>query len=218
MTASAQDKPVRLTKKAVSEGAAQLAERDPSLGRIFTQLGPPPLLSRPATYATFVHIVLEQQVSVESAKATFERLKLECGDDIRPQVVLGLGTERLRDLGFSRQKARYALALADDCSAGRFNIRSLSQKSDVEVRLQIVDRLGLGNWSADVFLMMALLRPDILPVGDLALVKGIQEIDGLEYPSAESVTERAKSWRPFRSIATRMVWQWYVHKRGRDIF
>lgn len=213
-----QSKPIRLTHKAIAEGAESLAESDAALGKILKQFGPPPLLRRPASFGTFMHIILEQQVSVEAAKATFDRMTAACQSDVSPEATRKLGDEKLRQLGFSRQKSRYALALANDCLSGRFDIRSLSKLDDASVRQQIVARLGLGNWSADVFMMMALLRPDVLPVGDLALVKGLQEIDDVQYQTANQVTERAESWRPHRSIATRMVWQWYVHKRGRDIF
>jgi DNA-3-methyladenine glycosylase II len=207
-----------LTRRAIADGAAELARRDPKLRAVLCDHGPPPLLRRPAGFATLVHIILEQQVSVESAKATFERLKAACGEKIQPPQVAELGDEGLRAIGFSRQKARYALALADDCRQRRFVVASLSRLDDDQVREQISARLGLGAWSADVYLLMALLRPDVLPLGDLGLVKGIQEIDELEYATPEAILDRAERWRPFRSIATRMVWQRYVHRRGRDIF
>jgi DNA-3-methyladenine glycosylase II len=218
LTKSATAKQMRLTNKAVAQGAAELAKRDPALRTIHRLLGPPPLLRRPATFGTFVHIILEQQVSVESAKATFDRLRKVCVDGVSPESVLRLGEQRLGELGFSRQKRSYALALAADTLEGRFRIGNLARLDDETVRRQIIARKGLGNWSADVFMMMALLRPDVLPVGDLALVKGLSEIDGAEYKSVDSITRRAESRRPRRSIATRMVWQWYVHRRGRDIF
>lgn len=211
-------KPIRLTKKAIADGSARLAAADPALGKIYRQFGPPPLLRRPATFATLIHIILEQQVSVESARATFQRLREVCNPVVSPDALRTLGEQRLRELGFSRQKSRYALALAGDCVSGDLDVPALGRMDDESVRAQIVARLGLGNWSADVFMMMALLRPDVLPVGDLALVKGMREIDDADYASADEIIDRAESWRPLRSIATRMVWQWYVHRRGRDIF
>ena len=208
----------RLTKRAIFDAATELAARDQVLAGVLQQFGTPPLLRRPATIATLIHIILEQQVSVESAKSTFDRFLLACDDEVTAEAIQRLGADRLRELGFSRQKARYSLKLADDCLEGRFQIRKLSRMDDASARAAIVERLGLGNWSADVFLMMALLRPDVLPVGDLALVKGMEEMDQTIYPSDDDVIARAESWRPYRSIATRMVWQWYVHRRGRDIF
>ena len=209
--------PQRLTKKAIADAAKELAARDPALAKVWQEHGIPPLLRRPATFATFVHIILEQQVSVESAKSTFDRVSTKCNDQLDPAGILALGESGLRECGFSRQKTRYAFALAEDCQAGRFSIKKLSRMDDESVRSQIVARLGLGNWSADIFLMMALLRPDIFPIGDLALVKGLEQLDETSYSTPQCILDRAETWRPFRSVATRMVWQWYVRSRGRDI-
>ncbi|OYP28514.1 hypothetical protein CGZ80_26610 [Rhodopirellula sp. MGV] len=202
----------------MAAGAVELAKRDPALQTVLDRFGPPPLLRRPATFATLVHIILEQQVSVESAKSTNDKLTAHCGGRVSPQSILELDEDGLRQLGFSRQKAHYAVGLARDCVSGVFKVDSLSRLPDERVRELIVQRKGLGNWSADVFMMMGLLRPDILPVGDLAFVKGLGEIDQCEYAGNDQIIERAELWRPLRSIATRMVWQWYVQQRGRDIF
>lgn len=210
-------KPIRLTKATLADAASELARRDTVLSGVLRRLGPPPLLRRNASFATFVHIILEQQVSVEAAQGTFRRLIDACDRSVVESKVEALGESGLRSLGFSRQKARYAVALAKDCARGDFQITKLSRLSDDEVRTHIVARLGLGNWSADVFLMMALLRPDVLPVGDLALVKGIEELDDRTYEDAGALLARAERWRPYRSVATRMVWQSYVRRRGRDV-
>ncbi|MCC9600400.1 DNA-3-methyladenine glycosylase 2 family protein [Stieleria sp. JC731] len=212
------EKPTRLTKQSIADGAAELARRDPALRPILQRFGPPPLLKRPATFATLVHIILEQQVSVESAKSTNDRLAARCEGKVTPDRIAQLGEEGLRSLGFSRQKARYAVGLACDCIDGTFKPAAFPKLPDDQVRELIVQRKGLGNWSADVFMMMGLLRPDILPVGDLAFVKGLCEIDDCQYSDTDEIIERAELWRPLRSIATRMVWQWYVQQRGRDIF
>lgn len=201
----------------VAEAANGLADRDSVLAGVLEQFGPPPLLRRPASFATLIHIILEQQVSVEAARGTFDRLVAACDEAITEPKIEALGEPGLRSLGFSRQKARYAVALAADCMSGVFKIAGLSKLDDDAVRAQIVARLGLGDWSADVFMMMALLRPDILPVGDLALVKGLEELDVRAYPDRNDILIRAEDWRPFRSVATRMIWQSYVRRRGRDV-
>ena len=211
-------RPTRMTKAAIAQAAVELARRDPRLREVHRRFGQPPLLRRPATFGTLLHIILEQQVSVASARATYQRLQQICREAVTPAAIMQLSDDGLRALGFSRQKARYALALADNCAAGNLKIDRLRRLPDDQVREQIVAQLGLGNWSADVFLMMALLRPDVLPVGDLALVKGVQEIDDMDYDDGEAILARAEAWRPYRSVATRMVWQWYVHGRRRDIF
>lgn len=210
-------KPIRLTKQTLAEAARELAARDAVLAGVLQQFGTPPLLRRPATFSTLIHIVLEQQVSVEAARGTFDRLRDACDGRVVESAVESLGESGLRSLGFSRQKARYAVALAADCTSGNFKIASLSRLSDDEVRKRIVARLGLGDWSAHVFMMMGLLRPDILPVGDLALVKGLEELDDRSYQNTEQIVARAEAWRPYRSVATRMIWQSYVRRRGRDV-
>ncbi len=198
----------------MNRAAAQLAAGDPALAGVLHRLGPPPLWKRPATIATLVRIILEQQVSLASGKSIFERFVEACDGRVTADAIIELGDARLRELGFSRQKARYAIALAGDVREKRFRIGGLRHATDDVVREQITARLGLGDWSADVFMMMALGRADILPVGDLALVKGMMELDGGDYATREKVSARAESWRPYRSVATRMVWQNYLHKRN----
>ncbi|MEL6104599.1 MAG: DNA-3-methyladenine glycosylase 2 family protein [Planctomycetota bacterium] len=210
-------KPIRLTKHTLAEAARELATRDAILASVLDQFGTPPLLRRPANFATLIHIVLEQQVSVEAARGTFNRLRDACDGNVVESAVERFGESGLRSLGFSRQKARYAVKLAVDCTSGEFKINGLSKLGDEDVRKRIVARLGLGDWSADVFLMMGLLRPDILPIGDLALVKGLEELDGRPYDKPDEILARAESWRPYRSVATRMIWQSYVRRRGRDV-
>ncbi len=194
----------------MKRASRELARVDPSLDRVLQSLGPPPLWKRPATYATLVHIILEQQVSLASAKSTFDKLKAACGGRITAAKVIAVGDAGLRSIGFSRQKARYGLALADDVRSRCFQIGTLAKLSDQEACEQITARLGLGDWSADVFLMMALMRPDRFPTGDLALIKGMTDLDGGDYSTAEKAIARAESWRPYRSVATRMIWQWYL--------
>ena len=203
-----------LNAESLAAAAKSLAGNDPALAQVFARHGPPPLWKRPATFATLVRIILEQQVSLASAQATFSKLALACDGKINAVNLQQLGDEGLRAIGFSRQKARYALALADDVLQKRFRVGSLRHRDDGEVRELITARLGLGDWSADVFLLMALCRPDVLPVGDLGLVKGMIELDGGRYDTSEKVIERAKTWRPYRSVACRMVWQWYLGNRN----
>ena len=203
-----------LDRDSLRTAAEKLARIDPHLCDVHRRFGTPPLWKRPATFATLVRIILEQQVSLASAKSTFDRLASACGSRVTAAEVAGIGETRLRELGFSRQKARYTIALADDVQRKRFRIGSLRRQGDAEVRRRITERLGLGNWSADVFLLMALGRHDVFPVGDLALVKGLGELDGGRYETKEDALARAERWRPYRSVATRMVWQLYLRNRG----
>ncbi|MEM6691041.1 MAG: DNA-3-methyladenine glycosylase 2 family protein [Planctomycetota bacterium] len=204
----------KLDQKVIRNAASELANRDPTLGKVLEELGPPPLWKRPATFATFVRIVLEQQVSLDSARMTYERLSKAVQGSVVPKAIAKLGESDLRSLGFTRQNARYVSTLARDVLAGDFRIGSLPRLDDQTVREKITARLGLGDWTADVYLMMALLRPDVVPLGDLALIKGCEELFGKEF-DRDSLASLAETWRPYRSVATRMIWQSYLDRRGR---
>ena len=210
--------PIRsIDKKSIIKIAERLAANDEMLGAVFEELGPPPLWKRPATFATFIRIILEQQVSLASARSTFDRLQATCDGKIDARSVSSLGEARLRSLGFTRQKARYASVLANDVLSKTFQIGSLRHQEDSVARAMITDRLGMGEWTADVFLMMALLRSDLFPVGDLALVNGLQELENHVYPSKEQILQRAEVWRPYRSVAARMIWHSYLHRRAQKV-
>lgn len=199
----------------LKRAAGQLARIDPALGRVLKLHGPPPLWKRPATFATLVHVLLEQQVSIVSALATFKRLSDACDGRVTAPRVAELGEDGLRALGFTRQKARYAAVLAAKVVAGRFQVGSLRHLPDEQVAMQITQCLGFGAWSANVFLLLALARPDVLPLGDLALVKGMHELDGGNYEEPNDLVARAEPWRPYRGVATRMIWQLYLTNRNR---
>ena len=204
-----------LDETSMIRAARKLAKRDRFLGSVLDELGPPPLWRRPANFATFVRIILEQQVSLASAKSTFNKLRAAAGSRVTAKRVNELGLDELRSLGFSRQKARYTMALSDDVIAKRFVVGTLRHLDDDQARSQITARLGLGDWSADVFLIMALMRPDLFPVGDLALIKGMTMLDGGQYDGPEKAVARAEGWRPYRSVATRMIWQLYLSRQGK---
>lgn len=210
-------RPAKLDPATLQFAATWLAEKDPALAPLLNRFGPPPMWNRPATFATLVRIILEQQVSLASAKAIFGRLQVQCGDRITASSVQSLEETTLRTLGLSRQKARYVRELASAVTERRFSVAGLRHCDDVEAASRIRSLLGFGAWSADVYLMMALLRPDVLPVGDLGLIKGMEELDGKTFASPGMILERAERWRPWRSVATRMVWQLYLANRGKDV-
>jgi DNA-3-methyladenine glycosylase II len=206
----------------IASAAKALAKSDPALLPIYRLHGPPPLWKRAANFSTLVRIVLEQQVSLAAAKSTFERLGQACCGRVTPKSLLAVSPEAMAAAGVSRQKVRYIRLLAEAIVARRFSIDRLKRLDDDAVRSSITALVGFGDWSADIYLMMALMRPDVLPVGDLGLVKGIVEADldaGLSTPviTPAELIERAERWRPYRSVATRMVWQHYLARRGKDI-
>ncbi|MEM8911326.1 MAG: DNA-3-methyladenine glycosylase 2 family protein [Planctomycetota bacterium] len=209
---------IRLDARSIRDASREIAARDLALSSVLGTWGPPPTWRRPANFATFVRIILEQQVSLGSAKATLDRLtRLLHGRSITAMAVAGLRESELRTIGFSRQKARYTIALANQVKSRQFGIAALRDLDDETATRRITDQIGLGPWSAAVYLMMALMRPDILPRGDLALAKGLAELDGGDYRDFESLDRRTRSWRPFRSVGVRLVWQSYLARRNRTM-
>ena len=204
-----------LTEDTVGAAAKQLARRDPLLGSIFRQLGPPPLWARPPGFATLIKIILEQQVSLASAASVFARLKKNVVP-FQPARMLELGEAHLRSQGLTRQKTAYCLHLAQSLNDRHLRLSQLARMSDTEAKAKLLHLKGIGPWSADIYLLMALRRPDIWPTNDLALAVATTELKQLrKRPNANELAQMAEAWRPYRSVAARMLWQYYLAKRGR---
>ena len=196
--------------------AAELARRDPDLRCILRALGPPPLWARPPGFRTLIRIILEQQVSLASARATFERLRRGVRP-FTPARFAAIGEVRLRSLGVTRQKAAYCRQLAAAIVEGRLDLRAVSRMDDAAVASVLTGLKGIGPWTADIYLLMALRRPDVWPSGDIALARSVREIKRLRRPpSAARLSRIARGWRPFRSVAARMLWQHYLAERDGD--
>ncbi len=203
----------KLTEASLDIAARALASRDRDLAIIYEALGPPPLWARRPGFATLVHIILEQQVSLQSAASTFARLKRNTSP-FRPARVTELGEAHLRSLGLTRQKTAYCLHLAEFVTDRRLRLASLASMGDDEARSALMAVKGIGSWSADIYLLMALGRPDVWPRGDLALAVAIQGLKRLKHrPDDEQLLRIAESWRPFRSVAARMLWHYYLECR-----
>jgi DNA-3-methyladenine glycosylase II len=192
-----------------------LAIADPALAASVERFGPPPLWARDPSYATLVHLILEQQVSLASAQAAFDRLEVALAGTVEPRAFLGLSDADLRAIGFSRQKAGYATDLAVALADG-FDLEGLADLSDDEVRTNLMRLRGIGRWTADVYLIMCLRRPDVWPHGDQALATAARELLELPArPTFDALELRAGSWRPHRATATRILWHHYLSVRGR---
>ena len=188
----------------------ELAGRDRDLGRILQSLGPPPIWDREPGFPTLVHIILEQQVSLASARACFDKL-LKTVERLTPESLLTLDDGVLKEAGFSRQKTSYARILAEEVRTGRLDLVGLANLPDDEAREQLMRLKGIGRWTADIYLLMALGRPDVWPVGDLALVIAAQRVKGLEArPNPEEFRDLGEAWRPWRSVAARLLWHHYL--------
>jgi DNA-3-methyladenine glycosylase II len=188
----------------------KLAAADADLAYIFQAYGAPPLWRREPTFATLVHIILEQQVSLASALSAFNKLKEKLGA-ITPAGVLSLTDEELKAAYFSRQKTVYARELAKAILSGELDLKSLENLSDAEAKHELKKIKGIGDWTADIYLLMAMLRADVMPKGDLALHVAWKRLKKLEHaPNSDEFQQIAEKWKPLRAVAARLLWHFYL--------
>ena len=196
------------------EAVSRLAARDPDLAGVVARYGVPPLWDRPPGFASLVRIILEQQVSLASALAAYTRLQDRLGE-VTPAAFLTLDGDQLKAVGFSRQKARYARLLAEALLSGDFDLDGLGSLPDGEVRARLQSLKGIGPWSADIFLLMALCRADIWPRSDLALVQAVARLKRLPaLPTPQEFEQIGEAWRPYRSAAARLAWFEYLEGKA----
>jgi len=199
-----------LTVDDLHKATRTLARRDPDLARVVRAHGPPPLWQRRPGFATLVHIILEQQVSLASARAAFDRARL-LARPFTPANFLELDDRDLRVAGFSRQKTEYCRNLARAILDKELQLGRLATLDDDEVRRRLTSIKGIGNWTADIYLLMVLGRPDVWPLGDIALAQAAREIKRLELrPSGNELHAIGESWRPWRAVAARVLWHHYL--------
>lgn len=192
----------------------QLAKKDKHLRSVIRQHGHPPMWSRPANFQSLILTILEQQVSLASAYAAFKKLKAKIRY-ITPERLLQLTDEELRSCYFSRQKTIYARELARAILEKRLQLKKLSTATDEEIRTELKKIKGIGDWTVDVYLMHALQRTDLFPLGDIALVNSLKEVKGLPAQvSKEEMLQIAEAWRPYRTVAAMILWHAYIVKRG----
>jgi DNA-3-methyladenine glycosylase II len=199
-----------LDEGTLREAVRVLVERDPDLAAVIARHGVPPLWARPPGFPTLTRIILEQQVSLSSAKAAYDRLEARIGEP-EPETFLLLNDVELKGIGFSRQKTHYVRLLAESLRDGSFDLDEVEGLGDEEARIRLMELKGIGPWSADIYLLMALRRPDIWPLGDLALVSAVVKIKGLPSPpSFNEFKAIGEAWRPWRSVAARIAWFEYL--------
>ena len=203
-----------LNEEVFSQGVRLLTDRDAHLAEVVRTYGQPPLWVREPGFPTLVYIILEQQVSLASAKAAFDRLKAEV-KPLTPKAFLRLNDAELLRIGFSRQKTLYTRLLAESLARRHFDLRYLHDLPDDSAHKMLVAFKGIGCWTADIYLLSALRRPDIWPTGDLALATAVQEVKRLrKRPSPEKLEKLSTRWRPWRAVAARLFWHAYLCKRG----
>lgn len=187
-----------------------LSAVDADLARARAAVGVPPPRGRPPGFAALLDIIIAQQVSVASARAIRGRLNL-AADPLTPDSFLALDDAALRAVGFSRQKTAYGRGLAEMLADGRLDLDAVAAMDDEAAIAAITAVKGLGRWSAEVYLLFCLHRPDVMPADDLALLVAVERLKRLPArPSAKALRAMADSWRPWRSVAARLLWHYYA--------
>ena len=207
---SASALPAVLTGERLVESAKALAMRDKDMARILDALGTPPLWERQPGFITLIRIILEQQVSLVSADAMFRRVKAQI-EPLTPAAVLAAGAPFLQSFGVTRQKATYFINVAQAIHNGELVLEELAHESDDSALAKLTSIKGVGPWTAKIYLLMALCRPDVWPVGDIALATAVQKLKGLEKrPAQPELSQMALAWSPHRATAARMLWHYYL--------
>ncbi len=192
----------------------QLSAIDKDLAGIIKIYGYPPMWTRSATFQTLILIILEQQVSLAAAFAAFKKLREKIGY-VTPDKILQLTADELRACYFTRQKIVYAKELATAIKAKKLVLSRLAKADDDVVKNELKKNKGIGDWTADVYLMHALQRTDLFPLGDIALVNSLKDTKQLPKDCGkETMLAIAEAWRPNRTIAAMILWHAYIKKRN----
>ena len=198
----------------MQEAFDYLSEKDSIFKGIIEQYGLPNIPQRPQGFETLVLLILEQQVSIDSAKATFLKIKA-IHKNMKPEVLNLISDADYRAFGVSRQKTSYIKALATALLDKDLDLESLLNKTAEQVRSELIKIKGIGNWTIDIYLMFCLQTPDLLPLGDIAVVNTIKEL--LDIHDKDAMEKHAEKWSPYRSFATYLLWHHYLKKRNRKV-
>ena len=207
-----------LTNHTFSRAVHLLANRDRDLNVIVSNYGIPPFWRRNQGFPTLISIILEQQVSLASAKAAYNKL-LKAVSPLTPENFIHLTDLNLKTIGFSRQKAQYGRILADSILQGNLDLSRLQRLDDSEAKEKLMSIKGIGSWTADIYMLLAMRRPDIWPSGDMAIALAVQRIKKMPAkPSVPELSEISLRWQPWRAVAARMLWHFYLNGNGRNGF
>jgi DNA-3-methyladenine glycosylase II len=210
--------PGKLTTATFRQAVFQLAEKDKNLKIIITKFGLPPFWKRNPGFPTLIYIILEQQVSLASARAAYNKLA-KIVQPLTPQNFSKLNAAELKAIGFSRQKTEYGRILANAILEGCLDLSMLNRLADSQAKEKLISIKGIGSWTADIYLLLAMLRPDIWPGSDLAIALAIQRLKKMPArPSLKELLELSLPWQPWRSVAARMLWHFYLSSNGNNDF
>ena len=190
-----------------------LGAQDKQLRQIIDDHGYPPLWTRKEGFSTLVHIILEQQVSLASARAAYDKLREKIGT-VTPNKVLAMTDQELKGCYFSRQKITYVRDLAEKVLAGSLKLRQFHALSNEEIRNELIQVKGIGQWTVDVYLMMVMHRCDLFPLGDIALINSAKYVKEMARETTkEDVGRLAERWQPYRTVAVFLLWHAYIIRR-----
>lgn len=198
----------------MQEAIRFLSEKDKKLHYIVENYGLPNIQKREEGFAALCHIILEQQVSIASAKACYDKLFNYFGI-INPQNICRASAEELRSLGVSRQKILYLKHLAEKVLANEIVFESFKFKTEEQIKQELIRLKGVGNWTVEVYLMFCLQSPDIIPLGDIAIKNTIKEL--YNFHTLEEMEQLADNWKPFRTLASYILWHYYLEKRKKQL-
>jgi DNA-3-methyladenine glycosylase II len=196
----------------MNEALVVLTQKDDVLKRIIYEFGLPIIQKREEGFASMCHIILEQQVSIASAKAAYEKLVNLVGK-VDPFTIHNATDEDLRSCGISRQKTIYLKDVAQRVIRKELSFSSLPMKTEQQIRNELIQIKGVGNWSIDVYLMFCMQSQDIIPLGDIAIKNTLMELYNCQ--SEEEMLVISSNWKPFRTLASFIIWHYYLKKRGK---
>jgi DNA-3-methyladenine glycosylase II len=191
----------------------QLVKIDSTFAFINEKYGNPPDWERPQGFVSLSRIILEQQLSLASANAHFLKLSTFIGE-FTPSNILKLTDTEMRACQISRQKAVYLRSLSTAILDDDINLEKLSKLDKTEIREQLTGIKGIGDWTADIYLMFCLQSKDILPLGDIAVINTIKELWHVK--TKEEILFLSEKWKPYRSLAAYFLWHYYLKKRNRS--
>lgn len=203
-----------LTQEELHRHLGILRRRDKRIAGAIKLAGLPSARGMQPGFATLIHIIVDQQVSTAAGAAIWAKLKESAGGRVSPRSLIALGEKGLRASGMSGPKTRYALGLAEATAARKLNFRALERAGDEDVRATLTAFKGIGDWTADIYLLFGMGRPDVWPVGDLAIQHAIRMLHRLDdKPAAEVCGSLGEPWRPYRSSAAIFLWHYFAHMR-----
>ncbi|WP_329805824.1 DNA-3-methyladenine glycosylase family protein [Flavobacterium facile] len=189
-----------------------LIEIEPKFQQIIDTYGHPTITTRPSGFVALSQLILEQQVSIASAKACYDKIEKYL-NGFTPKLLLEVSDEELKSCGVSRQKISYIKNLALCIEENKIDLESFHSKTEIDVYNELIQLKGIGKWTAQVYLMFCLQKKDVFPIGDIAVQHTMRELFQTE--TLEEMEIHANNWKPFRSLATYLLWHHYLRKRNR---